>query len=99
MVYYDCIIFELASIRLGGQTCLEMESFDFIFILCFYFILEHEAIFFQPTFLKLWVIWIHVDLGIVINFKLLEFGCTCCFKKLLLEKLEAENLNGNRKTY
>jgi hypothetical protein len=53
MVYYDCIIFELASIRLGGQTCLEMESFDFIFILCFYFILEHEAIFFQPTFLKL----------------------------------------------
>jgi hypothetical protein len=44
MVYYDYLIFELANIRLGGQTCLDMETFDFSLILCFYFILEHETI-------------------------------------------------------
>jgi hypothetical protein len=44
MVYYDCLIFEIVYIRLGGHTYLDMETFDFILILCFYFTLKHEEI-------------------------------------------------------
>jgi len=51
MVYYDCLVFELTNIRLGGQNYLEWKLL--ILILCFYFILELETITFQPTFLKL----------------------------------------------
>jgi hypothetical protein len=58
--------------------------FDFVFL---FFTLEHEAISFQPTFLKLWVIWIHASLGIVVSFRLLKFGYTYyCFKNLLMGK-------------
>jgi hypothetical protein len=32
IVNYDYFIFEIASIRLGKQTCL--KTFDFILILC-----------------------------------------------------------------
>jgi hypothetical protein len=70
MVYHDCLIFEIVNIRLG-HTHLDMETFYFILISCFYFILEHEAISFQQTFLKLWIIWDNVSLGIVVGFRLL----------------------------
>jgi uncharacterized membrane protein (DUF485 family) len=92
MVYYDCLVFELTNIRLGGQDYLEWRLL--ILILCFYFILELETISFQPTFLKLWVIQVHVSLGIIVSFKLLEFGYifvvilrTRCWKNQKLETL------------
>ncbi len=55
MVSYDYLVFELASIRLGGQTRREGDFlFYFLFDpLCFTFILEHEEFLFQQTFLKL----------------------------------------------
>jgi hypothetical protein len=56
MVCYDSLLFKLDNIRLGGHTCLDMETFDFIVILCFYFTLEHEKKYFQLTLLKLWII-------------------------------------------
>lgn len=56
MVCYDSVVFELDNIRLGGHTYLNMETFDCIVILCFYFTLKHETISFQLTLLKLWII-------------------------------------------
>jgi hypothetical protein len=46
--------FELASIRLKKHTCLEEDTFDFIFDFVFLFSLWNIKHFsFQPTFLKL----------------------------------------------
>ncbi len=72
MARYDYFIFELTSVRLGGETCSK-KTFDFILILCFIlFTLEHESFSFQPTFFKPWVICVHVSLRLVVSFSFVK---------------------------
>jgi hypothetical protein len=46
MVCYDCLNFELVSIRLKGHTCSD-NTFDVILILCLSFIENMKAFCFQ----------------------------------------------------
>jgi hypothetical protein len=69
MVYYECLNFDLISIRLRGQTYLR-GLFD-VFWFCVSLSLKHETIFFLAIFfLKLCALWVHVSLAILDRFRI-----------------------------
>jgi hypothetical protein len=90
IVNYDCFIFELANIRLGGQTYLKRLLISFL-ILCFYFHFGTWSIFFLANFLQALNICVHVSLGFVVSF---SFVRVCMylllFKEPVVGKSEVE---------
>jgi hypothetical protein len=96
----DCLSFEWVSIRLERQTCFRgLKTFVYIFYYVFFSTLKKHGSKTKSTFLKFLPICVHVGLGIVNINRFFLFKCTYCARNLLQEKLEVENLNGNRKTY
>jgi hypothetical protein len=57
------LYFEIANIRLGGQTCRRTFGFNFWDCVQSSF-MEHEFLFFFPISFKLWAICVHVSLGL-----------------------------------
>jgi hypothetical protein len=90
--------FEIASMRLGGQTHFKDFLISFL-VMRFSFIFGTWITLFQPTFFKLLVICVHASLGFIVHFSFISFlhvhvaiKRTCCRK---IQKLN--NHNGNRK--
>jgi len=83
MVCYDCLNFELISIKFKGKTCSRRRFYFFVF----FFHLKDESILFSDIFfLKLCANLIHGSIKIIDIMNFFSSSVhVCCFRNLLLE--------------